>query len=309
MTYERFERFAIAVAALVVLSMVAFSARDLSRNSLEIVAELLLLAVFVTAVHLGRRAGLTAAISASVAYVVLCIPGMAADKGLTSDTLLLIVIRILAFGLVGIVGGETFTRLRQVLTRLANAEAFDEWSRVFNQRYAHAALTRSIAAFERYDHQFTIVLISIAHSITAELGPQRARTIVRAVSKHLRGDVRMVDEVARLDDGRYFVLLPNTPLENGRTAAARLVAGSRQLLGAREDSILSRCLSPAGDIVALRALAEEIAPIPEDDQESGEYSSAGANRRNPALDSTMSAPGPSTLKMSTAAAPDGSTKQ
>jgi GGDEF domain-containing protein len=309
MTYERFERFAIAVAALVVLSMVAFSARDLSHNSLEIVAELLLLAVFVTAVHLGRRAGLTAAIGASVAYVVLCIPGMAADRGLTSDTLLLIVIRILAFGLVGIVGGETFARLRQVLVRLANAEAFDEWSRVFNQRYAYAALTRSIAAFERYDHQFTIVLISIAHSITAELGPQRARTIVRAVSKHLRGDVRMVDEVARLDDGRYFVLLPNTPLENGRTAAARLVAGSRRLLGAREDSILSRCLSPAGDIVALRALAEEIAPVPEDDQESGEYSSAGANRRNPALDSTMSAPGPSTLKMSTAAAPDGSTKQ
>jgi GGDEF domain-containing protein len=309
MTYERFERFAIAIAALVVLSMVAMSARDLGRNTLEIVAELLLLAVFISAVHLGRRAGLTTAIAASAAYVVLSIPGMAADNGLTSSTLLLIAVRILVFGLVGIVGGEAFSRLRQALTRLANAEAFDEWSRVFNQRYAHAALTRSIAAFERYDHQFTIILISIARSITAELGPQRARTIVRAISKHLRGDVRLVDEVARLDDGRYFVLLPNTPLENGRSAAARLVAGSRQLLGAREDSVMSHCLSPAGDIVALRALAEEIAPLPDDDQESGEYSSAGSNRRNPALDRAESAPGPSTLKMSTAAAPEGSTKQ
>lgn len=309
MTYERFERFAIAIAAVVVLSMAAASARDFSHNVAEIVAEFMLLVVFVAAVHLGRRAGFTAAVGASVMYVVLSAPGMAADKGLTSNTLLLIAVRILAFGLIGIVGGEASARLRQALARIANAETFDEWSRVFNQRYAHAALTRSIAAYERYDHVFTVILITLAPSITGDLGPQRARTIVRAVSKHLRGDVRMVDEVARLDDGRYLVLLPNTPLENGRNAAARLVAGARQLLGAREESVVSRCLSPAGDVVALRALSEDIAPLPEYDYESGEYNSAGASERKPASESVASAPGPSTLKMSTAAAPDGSTKQ
>jgi GGDEF domain-containing protein len=308
MTYERFERFSIVIAALAVLSMVAFSARDLSRNMTEIVAELLLLVVFVSAVHWGRRAGFTTAVGASVLYIVLSVPNVAADKGLTSSTLLLLAVRILAFGLIGIVGGEACARLRQALNRFANADTFDQWGSVFNQRYAHAALTRSIAAHERYEHQFTVILITLASSITADLGPQRARSIVRAVSKHLRNDVRMVDEVARLDDGRYLILLPNTPLENGRSAAARLVAGTRQLLGAREDSVLSRCLSPAGDTVALRSLSEEIAPAIEVDHESGEYSSAGANRRNPALDNASSAPGPSTLKMSTAA-PEGSTKQ
>jgi GGDEF domain-containing protein len=312
MSYERFERYAIAIAALAVLSMIAVSARDLGRNVGEFVAELLMFVVFVAAVHYGRKGGFAAAMSASVIYVLINVPNMTLAHGLTTQTLFLITLRVLVFGLIGIVGGEACGRLRLFMTRASNAEIFDEWSRVFNQRYAHTALTRSIAAFERYQQQFTLALISLAPSITADLGAQRTRNIVRSVSKHLRGDVRMVDEVARLDDGRFLVLLQNTPLESGKTATARLTSGVRQLLGAREESVISRCLSPETDAAALRALVEEIAPSvasPDDQDGSGEYSSAGASDRNPALDSADSAPGASTLRMSTAAAPDGSTKQ
>jgi GGDEF domain-containing protein len=313
MSYVRFERYAIAIAALVVLSMVAVSARDLTHNASELVAESLMFAVFVAAVHYGRKGGLVAAMSASVIYVLLNVPNMTLSHGLTTQVLFLITLRVLVFGLIGIVGGEACGRLRLFMTRASSAEIFDDWSRVFNQRYAYTALTRSIAAFERYGQQFTLALISLAPSITADLGAQRARNIVRSVSKHLRGDVRMVDEVARLDDGRFLVLLQNTPLENGKAATARLTSGVRQLLGAREESVISRCLSPETDAVALKTLADEIAPrlgaSPDDQEGSGAYSSAGASERNPARDSADSAPGASTLKMSTAAAPDGSTKQ
>lgn len=312
MSYKRFERYAVAIAALAVLSMVAISARDLSGNASELVAEALMFVVFVAAVHYGRKGGFVAATSASVIYVLVNVPSMTLAHGLTTQILFLITLRVLVFGLIGIVGGEACGRLRLFMTRASNAEIFDEWSRVFNQRYAHTALTRSIAAFERYQQQFTLALITLAPSITANLGPQRVRNIVRSVSKHLRGDVRMVDEVARLDDGRFLVLLQNTSLESGKTATARLTSGVRQLLGAREESVISRCLSPETDAAELKALAEAIAPLDagSDDQDgSGAYSSAGASDRNPALDSVDSAPGASTLRMSTAAAPDGSTKQ
>ena len=131
---------------------------------------------------------------------------------------------MLTFGLIGIVGGEAAGRLRQALARFANADTFDEWSLVFNQRYAHTALTRALAAFDRYHTPFTAILLTLAPSLTADLGPKRVRTLVRAVSNHLRGDVRMVDEVARLDDGRFLSCCPTRRL---RTDAAS-PGGSRQ---------------------------------------------------------------------------------
>lgn len=297
MTYERFERFAIAIAALAVLSMAAFSARDLSHNVTELVAEFLLLAVVIAAVHYGRRVGFAASLMASVLYIALSVPEMTAFRGVTSHTLLLIASRVFVFGLVGIVGGEACLRLRDALARRTNAEMFDDWSRSFNQRYAHTALTRAIAAFERYDQQFTLVLIWLAPAIVDKMGPQRARIIVRAVSKHLRSDVRMVDEIARLDDGRYFILLPHTPFENGRAAAARLVGGTRQLLGARAESVASSCLSPATNLSALKTLAEQIAPSPhaQRDSESEDCNlTETADDQNRTVEHATSAPDAST---------------
>jgi GGDEF domain-containing protein len=292
--------------------MVGVSARDLVHNVNEIVAELLMLAVLAAAVHFGRKGGFVASLGASAIYVMLSVPVMGAEQGLTSHTLLLIVLRISTFGLIGIVGGEACNRLRYILTRYANAETFDEWSQVFNQTYAHNALLRAMASSERYGQQFTLVVLTLAPAITSNLGPQRVRTLVRSVSAHLRGDLRMVDEIARLDDGRYLVLLPNTPIEGGQVVAARLADGVRQLLGSREESVTTRSIYSVDDTPALVALAAEIGPEPsdvDDQPASGAYNSAGASERKPALDSASSAPGASTLKMSTAAAPDGSTKQ
>ena len=179
------------------------------------------------------------------------------------------------------------------------------------ERYASAALDKALSMFSRYDHVFTVILVRVAPSVTADLGPQKVRTIVRGVAGYLRGDLRMIDEVARLDDGRFFVLLPNTPGQGGAIVAARVVVGIRELLGARDESVTVKSFNPIDDLPALTALADEIrAPGDMDDQVwSGAYSSAGASDRNPALPTASSAPGPSTLNMSTAAAPDGSTKQ
>lgn len=312
MKYARFEQVVIGGATLAVLAMIASSTRDPSHGLTEIVGGLALLVVVVAAVGFGRKGGLAAAIGASVVYTLLSVPAMTAEGGLTTRTLLLLVIRVLSYGLIGIVGGETCGQLRHSLTRYANAEMFDEWGHVFNQRYASAVLDKSLAGFHRYDQPFTVVLITLASSITADLSSQRVRTLVRGVADYLRGDLRMVDELARLDDGRFFVLLPNTPSDGGSAVATRVVENVRQLLGARDESVASHTLCPGEDEPALVALADELRPIDDDgpdDQLSGVYKSDGASERKPASERASSAPGASTLKISTAASPDGSTKQ
>ena len=69
----------------------------------------------------------------------------------------------------------------------------------------------------------------------------------------------MVDEVARLGDGRFLVLLPHTPREGGAIVCDRLASGVRQVLGAREESVSSVCFSAIEDEVAIDALLAEIA--------------------------------------------------
>ena len=312
MKYVRFEQFVMGIATLAVLAMTIMAARDTSSALTESVAGLLLLAVLAAAVHFGRNGGLAAAIGASAIYTLMSVPAMTADRGLTSHALVLLAMRVATYGLVGIVGGEACARLRHFLTRFANSDTFDEWSRLFNQRYASAVLDKALSGFQRYGHSFCVVLLTVAPSVTADLGPQKVRAVVRGVAGYLRGDLRMIDEVARLDDGRFFVLLPNTPTEGGALVAGRVCDGVRDLLGALDDSVSVRSLSAAEDTPAVTALADDVRPAPDPDDYpawSGVYSSAGASDRNPAFDSASSAPGASTLNMSTAAAPEGSTKQ
>ena len=312
MKYARFEQFVIGLATLAVFAMAVVASRDASSAMTQIVAGVLLLGVLAAAVHFGRNGGLAAAIGASAIYTLLSVPAMTAEGGITSHALLLLITRVATYGLVGIVGGEACGRLRHFLKRFSNSETFDEWSRLFNQRYASAALDKALSTFSRYDQIFTVILVRVAPSVTANLGPQKVRTIVRGVAGYLRGDLRVIDEVARLDDGRFFVLLPSTPGAGGAIVATRVAVGIRELLGAREDSITVKTMNPVSDSTALTALADEIRATQDADGDqvwSGVYSSAGASDRNPALETASSAPGTSTLNMSTAAAPDGSTKQ
>jgi len=315
MRYSRFEMLALGVGGAFILAALLLGAFDGGLTLREVSAQIMLLVVLATAVHYGRRGGLIAAVVASAIFTLMSVPALIANNGLTSSDLLLIVARIAAFGVVGIVGGEACGRLRYAMARFGKSSEYDEWSQVFNERHASHALNRAIVAHERYGTHFALVLVSLAQSVTADLGPQRTRTLVRSVANQLRSDLRMVDEVARLDDGRFFILLPHTPYEGGVVVASRLTAGIRELLGALDASVAATCLSSIEDAAALAALAarlgetEDAADFAFGQLLSGEYSSAGESALNPAAARALSAPGASTLKMSTAAAPEGSTKQ
>lgn len=258
MQYSRFEQLIIGVGGLAILGSLALSLQSGGPGLVEVVAQLLLFAVLVVAVHWGRRAGMYAALAASLIYIAMRIPVLSSSENLTIEGLLFMVARIAAFGLVGIVGGEVCSRIKYVFARFDDSNTIDDWSRVYNQRHASKAIEQARGRYARYGEPFSLVLIALSPAITVDMTPQRQRSLIRAVANYLRDDIRMVDEVGRLDDGRFVVLLPHTPREGGEVVTARLSAGVRQTIGAKPESVTVQCMGAAEDTMALGALNDEL---------------------------------------------------
>lgn len=269
MQYSRFEQLVIGLGAISILGALALSMQNGGPGYVEIAAQVMLLGVLIAAVHWGRRGGLIAAIVASVLYILFRIPALSSDAGFTVEALAYLVVRIAAYGLVGIVGGEVCTRIKYVFARFDDSNTIDDWSRVYNQHHASRALDLARARYTRYGEPFSLVVVTLSPALFAGVSPSRQRSLVRAVAKYLRDDIRMVDEVSRLDDGRFTVMLPHTPQDGGQVVNERLAAGVRKTLGARSESVTSVCLGAAEDTVALATLndglrEEDSSEVPQD---------------------------------------------
>jgi GGDEF domain-containing protein len=257
MTYKRFEQLVLILGgALIALSLGTALASGTPELP-EIVAQLLLFGVLVAAVKYGRRGGLIAAIVASAIYLMMRVE-LVAEGPLTSTAFFIVFSRLLAFGLVGVAGGEACSRIRYSLATIEGGSALDDWSRVFNQKWAYKTLDQARGRFRRYGEPFSVVLITLSPAITANIKPSKQRAIVRSVADGIRADIRMVDEVARLDDGRFLVMLPHTPLDGGKIVADRLAGLTRKALGSRDEAIRVECLAVPANEPELDALINNI---------------------------------------------------
>lgn len=289
MKYARFEELVLVLGGAVILGSLAISYASGPPEFAEVVAQFLMFAVLFAAVRYGRRGGLVMAIAASAIYLIMR-ADLLSSSSMNASAFLIIVSRLVAFGLIGVAGGEICGRIRYGMARLEGASALDEWSRVYNQRWAHRTLDAARARFNRYGEPFSVVSITISPSVLMGMSPSRQRTLVRGIADHIRADVRIVDEVSRLDDGRFVVLLPHTAKDGGGVVSNRLARGTASVLGSRPDSISAQLMGVPEDRDAIDQLIDQIAPVLVDDQEaSGEYSSAGVSTRNPAAESTSSA--------------------
>ncbi|MDZ4063164.1 MAG: hypothetical protein U1E22_00690, partial [Coriobacteriia bacterium] len=86
----------------------------------------------------------------------------------------------------------------------------------------------------------------------------KQRSLVRGVASHIRGDMRLVDEAGRLEDGTFVAVLPHTPKAGGMIVAERLRAGVMSVLGAREESVVATVLSVPEDAQQLDLLRESL---------------------------------------------------
>jgi GGDEF domain-containing protein len=256
--YARFELLAIGAGGIAVLATVVMSLQP-QPDVIEIVAQLLLLAVLIGAVHWGRRGGMVAALAAMLTYILMRAPFLG-DSGMSADALRLVLVRMGTYGLIGIVGGEICGHIKYVFVRLEDSLAIDEQSRVYNQRFVAQMLRNSMSSFERYGAPFSLVVLTLAPELTAELRPGKVGFLVRAVADVIRNDIRLVDEVGRLDDGRFLLLLPHTPKTGAEIAAERVRGAVRDTVGAKDGSVTAQVMSAAEDAATIHALLDAIAP-------------------------------------------------
>lgn len=258
MRLSRFETLALVLGAGAIIGslLIAVPAGG-SPEPVELVAQLMLVVILFAAVRFGRRGGLMAAVIATAVYVLMRVPTLQSDVP-SPEALLIFATRIVAFGLFGVVGGEAATRAKYLLTDLEQHSAIDDWSRVFNERHAARALEQALGRADRYGEPFSVVLITLSQSLFAGFTPARQRTVIRGLADHIRSDLRMVDEVSRLRDGRFLVLLPHTPRAGGDVVGERLGSLSRTKLGAQDRSVTWQVLSAPEDADSLRALLSEL---------------------------------------------------
>ena len=262
MKYSRFELLVLGVGVIAVAGTIAFSLTS-RPDGVEVLAQLLLLVALTGAVHWGRSGGLVGAVVAFLIYLLARLPLILAS-GWTTGTMELVLVHGVTYGFIGIVGGELCGRLKYFFARSSESPSIDECSRVYNQQFMAQLLATALGGFDRYQAPFSVVVLRLAPAVTSELRVRKASSLVRAVANHLRNDVRMIDDVGRLDDGTFVLLLPHTPKPGAAVAAERVRVGVRDIVGAKDDSVTVHILGAAEDTDALRTMLAGVTPRAEE---------------------------------------------
>lgn len=264
MSYSRFEALVLSVGVAAIIGSLFFGYGG-TVIAEEIVAQLLLLGVLFGAVHWGRTGGFITALAASAIYIVLRIPLVIGEEGLTSDIVALLLIRVVTYGLIGIVGGELSSRIKYIFAKLENNSSIDDWTQIFNQRFIARSLESAYGQATRYDTPCSVVTVGLSAHLTSDLRVSKQRALFRGVANYLRGDIRLVDEVGRLDDGQFIVVLPQTGKSGALVVTERLYKGVCDALGAKPESVTVTTLSMPEDADEFVALKNTLSPHSDDD--------------------------------------------
>lgn len=258
MKYSRFEVLAFLLGSAAIVAS-AFVPTTASTIPTEVVAQLLLILVLAGALHWGRSGGFVSALVATAIYVGMRFTTLEVE-GLSADMVTMIVSRVLAYTLVGLVGGEISGRIKYLLARAERSSLVDAETGVYNGAYASRAITSALGQWARYETPYSVIDLALAPAVWSALKPKRSRTLMRQVASEVRNDVRLVDDVAYRGNGRFLILLPSTPAEGAAAAADRLHKGVVHTLGSASEMVTVHILSCGRDDEALAAIAEALAP-------------------------------------------------
>lgn len=232
----------------------------------EVVAQGLLLMVLLGAVHRGKRGGLATAILAILIYVCMRIP-LIMHEGFTPDVIMLLAARTLTYAIMGIGGGILCSRIHHFLARFESVSTIDAQTQLFNECFATTTLRSMIRQYERFHKPFSIVVLSSPAMPRPDKTSDNFASL-RAGAGFLKDNVRLIDDVARLDDGRIVLIFPQTGKAGARIAADRIHRGLVQVLRVKGDVVRMEFLGADEDLQAIKELSGE--PISGEIAQSGE---------------------------------------
>lgn len=100
----------------------------------------------------------------------------------------------------------------------------DDETGLYNKSYFHGRMIEELRRSVRYEHDITLVLLELSNYMTIKdlEGEEATGGIVRFVASSLGRMTRDCDVVARMGEGGFAILLPETGWRGGQVMAERL---------------------------------------------------------------------------------------
>lgn len=255
----------LVAAGLVVLGALAAVMFVRRVDTVEVVATLLFIPVFLGFLFGGIYGGIIVGALAALTYVALRWP--AVDAVGAGEFGALMATRAAAYLVFGIVGGWANHTLETSLTKLDLYDQIDDATGLYNARFLLQATDLEVARAGRYQTVFSVVVVDVPMAALSGLSRRRRHAVLRELGRQLQGSVRTVDRVVHgrdVDRHRFAAVLPETGEEGSRVFGARFADGLEAFLGVRGVDVSSlawTAVTMPGDDAGLAALREDFVRI------------------------------------------------
>lgn len=265
MSYAATRRL-VLVAGLAVLLLVAGVMYARRVDTIEVVAVLLFIPVFLAFTFAHMIGGVAAGLLATVVYAVLRNPAIDAVGGGRFASIL--AGRGIGFVAFGLLGGWASRHLETSLEKLDLYDQVDDETGLFNARFFVQATDLEVARAGRYKTFFSVCMVEVPAG-PVDLLPRRRRTaLLRDLGAQLEAAVRSVDRAVHARDGsvhRLAVICPETGPEGARVFSDRLAERVAGLVRGRGVALPTElvavfCTFP-GDEERLASLREQFGAI------------------------------------------------
>lgn len=258
-------RLLLLVAGVVVLGVIGVVTYARRVETVEVVATLLFLPIFLAALFGRVTGGVVAGVLAAGIYAALRAPAI---EAVGFDRFLgLLISRTVAFVAFGGLGGWAVQQLEASLRKLELYDQIDDDTRLFNARFFMEVTDLEMSRSKRYRTLFSVASLEIPTSAFEGLSRRRRTRALRALGREVQQQVRTVDRAVHARDGerhRLAVVLPETGREGTRVFTDRFAAKVEEHLrdrGASVGAIATAVLTFPEDEGELNTLRDEFARL------------------------------------------------
>ena len=266
MSYATTRRLVLA-AGLALLLLIAGVMYVRRVDTVEVIAVLLFIPVFLAFSFWKVIGGAVAGVAATAMYAALRAPAIdAVGGGRYAGILASRGLGYLAFGLLG---GWASQQLERSLEKLDVYDQVDDDTGLFNARFLCQDIGLEMARATRYQTFFSVCMVELPAAPLDAL-KRRARTgLLKDLGHQMKEAVRTVDRSVHARDGsvhRFAVICPETGEEGARIFASRLAARIAEYVKGRgvaigEGALPWSSVTYPGDDAAMEALKAQFAAI------------------------------------------------
>lgn len=266
MTYAATRRLILSagLAVLLLISAVMFVRRV---DTVEVVAVLLFIPIFLAFIFDRLRGGVIAGVLAAIVYAMLRAPAIEAiGAGRLSGIIGGRSIGYLAFG---VLGGWAASQLERSVQKLELYDQIDDATGLFNARFLVQDTDLELARAGRYRTFFSLCMVEVPAAPLDALPRRKRDALLRDLGNQMREAVRTVDRAVHARDAsvhRFAVVCPETAAEGADIFVRRLAERLREFLAARgvdtdASQLVQVSVTLPGDEERLATIREQFASI------------------------------------------------